>query len=361
MPPEPPDKKSTRAGEPKPERPRPSRTRRFLAVAGPSLILLLLLANGARLYLRNYADTPARPGERPIVLAIAKGQGMAEIADTLAAAGLIEKPRLFRLLSRIRDQHTRIKAGEYSLSAAMSPAEILDLLVSGKEVLYRLTIPEGSTIADIARLAEEKELCESAELLALCFDPKTARSLGIQAPSLEGFLYPDTYLFPRSPGARAVITTMAARFFQVFTPQMEEQAKNMGLSMLEAVTLASIIEKESGDHSEGPLISSVFHNRLKKRMRLQSDPTVIYGIKNFNGNLTRKDLNTPTPYNTYTIPGLPPGPIASPGEAALTAALNPAKSKYLFFVARGNGSHEFSSTLAQHNRAVRKYQLRKGR
>ncbi|MEW5736653.1 MAG: endolytic transglycosylase MltG [Thermodesulfobacteriota bacterium] len=338
-----------------------SRIRRIaLIVAGLAFIIAALAAEGFSLVLARYAETPFKPGERPVLVNIGKGLGLSGIAQELAEAGVIDKPKYFSLIGRIRRMQKLVKAGEYSLSAAMTPSEILDLLVSGRAVLYRITVPEGFTVTEIADLAVKLGMSRRGEFLNLCFDPMFTRGLGVDAESLEGYLYPDTYLFPRGVGAKAVITTMVARFFQVFTPAMEKRAEDLGLTMGEAVTLASIIQKESGAHSELPLISSVFHNRLKKGMRLQSDPTVIYGIENFDGNITRRHLTTPTPYNTYTIAGLPPGPIANPGKEALMAALYPAQSRYLFFVSRGNGTHEFSRTLSEHNLAVRNYQLRKG-
>jgi UPF0755 protein len=181
--------------------------------------------------------------------------------------------------------------------------------------------------------------------------------MGIQAESLEGYLFPDTYYFPRNTPIDRIIQTMLDRFNTVFTPAWADRARGIGLSRHQVVTLASIIEKETGAAGERPLIASVFHNRLARGMRLQSDPTVIYGIEDFDGNLTRAHLETPTPYNTYQVAGLPPGPIASPGRAALEAALFPEETDYLYFVARGDGTHQFSTRLDEHNEAVRRYQL----
>ncbi|MBU1697564.1 MAG: endolytic transglycosylase MltG, partial [Proteobacteria bacterium] len=184
-------------------------------------------------------------------------------------------------------------------------------------------------------------------------------SLGIKAITLEGYLFPDTYFFPKNTDCKTVITTMVEHFNNILTKEWQARAKTMGFSVHDIVTLASIIEKETGDALERPLISSVFHNRLKKNMRLESDPTVIYGIKNFDGNIKKKHLKMKTPYNTYQIIGLPLGPIANPGAKSLAAALNPVHSEYLFFVSKKDTTHQFSKTIQEHNQAVAKYQLRK--
>jgi len=181
--------------------------------------------------------------------------------------------------------------------------------------------------------------------------------LGLGAETLEGYLFPDTYFFPKDVTVEKIISTMVLRFWSIFSPAWKERAKHYGLTVHQVVTLASIIEKETGAAFERPLISSVFHNRLRKKMRLESDPTVIYGIKNFDGNLTRKHLKTRTPYNTYAIRGLPVGPIANPGRASLEAALFPEKTSFIYFVSKKDTTHHFSTNLKEHNRAVRKYQL----
>jgi len=181
--------------------------------------------------------------------------------------------------------------------------------------------------------------------------------VGLDTDTFEGYLFPDTYYFPKEAGVEKIISTMVERFRAVFVPEWRERAIQLGFTVNQIVTLASIIEKETGTPFERALISSVFHNRLKKKMRLESDPTVIYGIKDFNGNLTRKDLKTVTPYNTYQIRGLPAGPIANPGRASLEAALYPEDTSFIYFVAKKDSTHHFSTNLKDHNRAVRKYQL----
>jgi UPF0755 protein len=203
---------------------------------------------------------------------------------------------------------------------------------------------------------EHDGLGPASSFLALARDGAFARSLSVPADGLEGYLFPDTYHFSPLDSAPKILGMFVARFHQVFTPELEGEARQAGFTVHQIVTLASVIEKETGRRDEQALVSAVFRNRLRHGMPLQADPTVIYGIEKFDGNLTRKDLETPTPYNTYTAPGLPAGPIGNPGRSALLAALRPADVPYLYFVARDDGSHEFSSSLAEHNRAVNRYQ-----
>jgi UPF0755 protein len=251
----------------------------------------------------------------------------------------------------------RVKAGEYLLSARLAPARIIEMMVGGKVILYKATIPEGYTLRQIAAVVAETKLVTTEDFLKVAEDAERVRSEGIEAETFEGYLFPDTYYFPKDAGPEKIVTAMVRRFHSVFGPEWKNRANELGFSVHEIVTLASIIEKETGLPAERPIISSVFHNRLKKRMRLESDPTVIYGIDGFKGNITRKDLTAERPYNTYRIRGLPPGPIATPGARALEAALFPADTVYLFFVSKNDNSHQFSKNIIDHNRAVGKYQL----
>lgn len=307
----------------------------------------------------TYADQPADPGAQTILFEVGRGEGFGTVTQNLHARGLFQHPDKFKLIARFKGYDKKIRAGEYELSAAMSPRQILQRLVSGKVRLYRLTIPEGYTLQQIAAAAEASGLCGAAEFSAAAANSSLMAAQGISAKNLEGYLYPDTYFFPRGATGLEIVQAMTARFNTVFTPEWKKRAAELKMRVHAVVTLASIIEKETGAAFERPLISSVFHNRLKRNMRLQTDPTVIYGIPNFNGNLTRKDLTRPTPYNTYVIHGLPPGPIASPGAKALEAALYPAETDYLYFVSKKDSTHQFSTNIRDHNRAVRKYQLRR--
>jgi len=336
-----------------------SKLKAILATA----VVLAALAGGILWWgwtdFKHYARQPASLKEVPRVFILRSGLGVKAIARDLHRAGLIQEPFKFQLLARMQKMDRKLQAGEYLLSPHQSPDEILAALADGRVRLHKLTFPEGYTLAQITRLAAASGLAGAAGFAREVNLPRYARQLGLDGNSLEGYLFPDTYLFPRQASAAEMVRTMTARFQEVFSPAWRQRAAELGFTAHEIVTLASIIEKETGQARERPLIAAVFHNRLKKKMRLESDPTVIYGIKNFNGNLTRRDLRTPTPYNTYTIAGLPPGPIASPGRAALKAALYPAEAPYLYFVSKKDGSHQFSTNYKDHLRAVRKYQLGK--
>lgn len=307
----------------------------------------------------HYAREPADPKGVTQVLEVKAGMGLKAVSEVLTQANVIKDPLKFSLLARYKGYAKRIRAGEYALSAAMSPLAILDIMESGKVYLHRVTIPEGYNMQQIAEAFQKAGLADVQAFLDQARNKELAGSLGVAAETLEGYLFPETYYFPKNVTPKKIVSTMVQRFWSIFTPEFRARAEELQLSVHQVVTLASIIEKETGDPSERPLISSVFHNRLKKGMRLESDPTVIYGIDRFNGNLTRKHLETHTPYNTYTIRGLPPGPIANPGLKAIEAALFPAKTDYLYFVAKKDRTHQFSTNLEDHNRAVRKYQLKK--
>jgi UPF0755 protein len=321
--------------------------------------VLLLVALGVAAFigdLETYAHTPAGAGAAIQTVSIEAGHRFAAVTQTLFQHGLIRSPLRFKIIARFRGVDTRIKAGEYELKASMSPLEVLDVLQKGAVKLHRVTIQEGLTLVQIAELVAKTGLFTREDFLAQAAQADLRHAIGLEVPGIEGYLFPDTYFFPRGTAAQTLIAAMLQRFRTVCAPEWEQRAAELGLSVHAAVTLASIIEKETGDPSERPLISSVFHNRLKRGMRLETDPAVIYGIKDFDGNLTRRHLETPTPYNTYLIKGLPPGPIANPGREALMAAVFPAHTDYLFFVSRNNGSHHFSASLSEHNRAVRQYQ-----
>jgi UPF0755 protein len=280
-------------------------------------------------------------------------------------AALVERERLipsrlgFLLLGRLTLADRRILPGEYALHGGMAPREILAKLLAGQVVLHPVTIPEGFTVAQIAALLEERGLTNAKEFLALAQDREFILSaLQLDVPNLEGYLFPDTYHFSRHARAKEMITTMMDRFWQTFTPEWRVRAQDIRMTVHQVLTLASVIEKETGADGERELIASVFHNRLLKRIPLQSDPTVIYGMTSFDGNLRRRDLEKTTPYNTYRVAGLPPGPIANPGAHSIRATLYPASTTYLYFVSKNNGTHQFSSTLTEHNLAVDRYQRR---
>jgi UPF0755 protein len=304
---------------------------------------------------------PAERSGQDQVFVVHGGQSLKEVAGELERREIITSRTLFILWAQTMGYSKKIKAGEYRLGPQRTPIRILEKLTKGAIITHSVTIPEGFTNKQIAELLEKRGLVDKKRFLALTDDAAIATQYGISSPSLEGYLYPDTYQFGRGISASASIDTMVKRFRQVVDP-LKSRAEELGMEMQKVIILASIVEKETGVPEERPMIASVFLNRLKRRMRLESDPTVIYGLKDFNGNLTRKDLLKPTPYNTYIIRHLPPGPIANPGLDSIKAVLNPAKTDYLYFVSKNDGSHYFSRTLAEHNRAVEIYQKkRKGR
>lgn len=306
-----------------------------------------------------YANNPASADSGEILIYVKPGQSFKATTKMLYEKGIIQSPFRFHLIARYSGYDKKLQAGEYLLSGSVSPLKLLEKLVNGEVKLHKLTIPEGYNIYQIAELAAEAGFGEKTVFIEAATDASFAREKGIEADTFEGYLFPDTYFFPRGTTSRKIIATMVDRFRSVFKPEWKNQGQTYGFTIHQVVTLASIIEKETGVPSERPIISSVFHNRLKKRMRLESDPTVIYGIKNFNGNLTRKHLATRTPYNTYKIRGLPQGPIANPGLESLHAALYPANTPYIYFVSKRDKTHQFSTNLQNHNKAVRKYQLRR--
>jgi len=326
-----------------------------------SVLTIFLISCTIFFYLEisSFVKEPANSAAIEKTFTIKPGQSLAVIAKNLEKESIITNKTYFKLFTKLKKAGKKLQAGEYILSAAKSPDQILKILMKGKVKLYRITVPEGLNIKEIAALVEKTNLGTQKKFMTLCYDKSFIRVLGIKAISLEGYLFPDTYFFPKHTSCETVITTMIGHFNIIFTEKWKIRAKNMGFSVHDIVTFASIIEKETGDARERPLISSVFHNRLEKNMRLESDPTVIYGIKNFDGNIKRKHLKTITPYNTYQIKGLPMGPIANPGALSLQAALYPAKSEYLFFVSKKDTTHKFSKTIREHNQAVKKYQLRK--
>lgn len=326
------------------------------------LLLVAVVALGMAAYQAiRWAEGPAVPAhEHPPskIVVIPDGATFQQVAALLERERLIKSRSAFVLIGKSQSADRKIHAGEYEFNAGMIPAEILSRLLSGQVVLHSITIPEGLATSQIADLLAQHHVVDREELLRLTKDKAFIASLGIKADTLEGYLYPNTYRFPREMKPKEVVLSMVDHLRQAFGPDLQARAQEQNMTMHEVLTLASIIEKETGSSGERPEISAVFHNRLKKKIPLQSDPTVIYGLPNFDGNLRRKDLSTPSPYNTYRWAGLPPGPIANPGIHAIRAALYPSNSRAIFFVSRNDGTHQFSTTLAEHNEAVEKYQKR---
>jgi len=292
--------------------------------------------------------------EREKELRIPTGKTLREIALMLKEEGLIRTPFFFSLYGRITKLDREIKAGIYSINHPITPLQLLRSLKEGSQETLRVVIPEGFTIKQIAELLEKRGVIASKEeFLKLAQDEDFLTSLDIKAPSVEGFLFPDTYNFSPQQDPKEVIKVMVNNFKSRWPKSFSERAKELGFDEYEILILASIIEKETALEREKPLVSAVFHNRLKKGMPLCADPTVIYGLgESFKGNLTRAHLRRPTPYNTYLKKGLPPTPICNPGLQSIEAALYPAPVPYLYVVSRNDGSHYFSRTLWEHNQAV---------
>ena len=332
------------------------RKRTLFLCLGLLFLMAVFLAAGFGYYL----ITPARKGGPDRVFTIREGLTLNQVASELESGKLIESKRLFETWARAMGYSKHIKAGEYRLSPAMSPLKILDTLKKGLIITYAVTVPEGYTLRQIAELLARKGLADEQEFLRVGRDPGVVKHYGLPGPGLEGYLYPDTYQLSRGLSALTIMDVMVKRFRNMVTP-LQARIQQSGLTMGQMITLASIVEKETGLAQERPVIASVFLNRLKKGMRLDSDPTVIYGLEHFDGNLTREELVESSPYNTYLIQGLPPGPIANPGLDAIKAVLYPAHTNYLYFVSKNDGSHFFSKTLSGHNQAVDYYQRRKGK
>lgn len=325
------------------------------------LVFFLSLALGYQLW-SSFLNSPASDKKEEVIFEVAPGQTLRQVAQDLEKRGVIRRSMAFLIMARLNGQSNRLKVGEYLLNKNMRPNDVLETITSGHSVGRNFTVAEGLNIFEIAEIFEAGGFGSKKEFWKLITDQQFIQQvLGEKQPTLEGYLYPETYQVTRYTEARTVVRTMVARFLDVYNREIEPLAKASGMNRHQIVTLASIIEKETGAPEERPMISSVFHNRLKKSMMLQTDPTVLYGKARKSGkmemSITRADLTTPTEYNTYTIKGLPPGPIASPGRAALLAAVQPATSEFLFFVSQNNGTHVFSKDLDGHNKAVQQYQL----
>jgi len=297
-------------------------------------------------------------GESQALVYIPAGTGVREIGHILEQEKLLKNDFRFAVLARMMGIGHRLKAGEYLLPRAMSPFDLLKILASGKTFKRIVTVPEGTTLSGVADILADQKLVDRQAFLDLCRNPVFLEKMGVKAASLEGYLFPDTYYFTRGTPADEIARILKARADTVWL-QMEGDKFKGDLSRYEVITLASIVEKETGDDSERPLVARVFLERLHRGMLLQADPTVIYGRGESNQPLSRADLTDDQPYNTYVHKGLPPGPIANPGRLALESVLHPSEEAYLYFVSKNDGTHYFSADLKEHNRAVRKYRKKK--
>jgi UPF0755 protein len=342
--------------------PRPASPRPDLFGVARLLLLLAILALSLRLAWFHETRYPLRPeGAPPLSLIVPPGSSAEAIGRQLHALGLVRYPLIFRILVVSRGVETVLKAGEYSFEGPLSLEQIVDMMARGEVVRHDVTVPEGKNLTDVAEIVTAHGI-DAPAFLKAARDPAPIHDLDPAASDLEGYLFPDTYDVALSPGApAALVARMVQRFRAMMEPELP-RLQTRGLSLRQVVTLASLVELETAQGEERPRIAAVFLNRLRKKMPLQTDPTVIYALRQagaWDGKIHKPDLGIESPYNTYRIPGLPPGPIASPGRESLRAVLDPAEVPDLYFVSRNDGTHQFSRTLAEHNLAVERYQKRK--
>ncbi|MBI1922177.1 MAG: endolytic transglycosylase MltG [Geobacter sp.] len=284
-----------------------------------------------------------------------EGTTLKKVAAGLKQDSLVTSSALFSIYGRVKGAGSHLKAGTYQLDDGMTPPEILRKLVAGDVYVHRFTVPEGYSIYQVAELLEQQGFFKKDAFLRQCFNRELLQELKIDGRSVEGYLFPSTYDVSPKMDEAGLIREMVGQFGKFYDERFASRVRAIGKTRRQVLTMASIIEKEAMVASERPVISSVFHNRLVKRMPLQSDPTAIYSVRAFGGKVTKQDLENDSPYNTYHVNGLPPGPIGNPSPSAIEAALNPARTAYLYFVARKDGTHYFTTNLDDHNRGVRKY------
>ena len=328
---------------------------------GAALLAVVLLGGAGALVVRGQLEAPYRgfDGAEQLV-EIPPGTSVAGIGARLVAAGVVSDPYLFRLALWQSGKGARLKAGTYRFADAAPVTLVIERLARGDVFLRKLTIREGLTIADMARVFEERGFGAADDFVRAAQDATLIADLDPEARDLEGYLFPETYPLPYGATATMLVRAMVERFKTVCTPALREQAAAQGLTVRHLVSLAAIVEKEAAAADERPVVAAVYRNRLRIRMPMQADPTLIYALQrrgHYDGNIRKGDLSVDSPYNTYRYPGLPPGPIAAPGEAALRAAANPAQVPFLYFVSRNDGTHVFSETLAEHNRNVQRFQV----
>jgi UPF0755 protein len=327
----------------------------FTAAVSTVIITVSLVGLLGYFFLNERPETDGRE-----VVFELKAGSFASVARELEQQGIITDAFKFKILARLLGETSKVRVGEYALRTDMTPSEVLRVIVSGKSIQHPLTVIEGANIFDVAGLVEQKGLGSKKEFLALCRNPEFLRTvLGEPLTSCEGYLFPETYGITRFMTEKEIIQQMTARFLENYS-KIEGAVGGIGLNRHQLVTFASIVEKETGFPAERPIIASVYHNRLRQGMRLQADPTVLYGKWIATGNLllsiTREDLLTLNPYNTYMKTGLPAGPIANPGFEAMRASVHPAESEFLYFVSKNDGTHVFSRDYEAHNRAVQSFQ-----
>lgn len=324
-------------------------------------VLVAAVAAGAGWWLRQQALTPYRGyPEAEKFIDVAPGTGPRSIGAALAAAGVVKDPLTFRVALWLTGRARELKAGEYRFAAPVSALQVVAVLADGAIYTRPVTFREGLTIAEMADVYAESGLGSRDDFLAAARDVSLISDLDPEARDLEGYLFPDTYPVPRKTAASTLVAQMVRGFRGALPPPLIAKAKADGLSVRQVVTLAALVEKETAQDAERPLVAAVYRNRHEIGMGMQADPTVIYALQQagrWDGNLSRDDLQFDSPYNTYRYGGLPPGPIAAPGRRALEATVSPADVDYLYFVSRNDGTHVFATTLAEHNRNVFEWQV----
>lgn len=335
-------------------------TRRKIFAAIFFILILAIAATG--IFIWSQLNQPYRKfSEDKLAVAIRPGTSLDSASRLLATKGVIKYPWLLKSLFYYNRSQGKMKAGEYVFDRAMTPYQVYEKLLRGEQQYLVLTIPEGTNTLDLPAILAKKGI-KPQDVQAAMKSPLVLAQLQSIDPgihSCEGFLFPETYFLTKTDDAQKILLVMIGQFKKKFLPQIKTRANELGMSVVNVITLASLIEKETGQGSERRLISGVFHNRLKHSMLLQCDPTVIYALRlnnQYKGFISRADLQKPSPYNTYVSAGLPPGPICNPGEAAILAAMNPETTDKLYFVSKNDGTHYFSATLQEHNRAVQQYQ-----
>jgi len=291
---------------------------------------------------------------------IARGTGTAAIGRVLVDAGVIRDEVAFKAALWWTGRSRELQAGEYRFDRPLAAVDVVERLARGDVYARRITFPEGLTIREMAAIYESRGFGAAARFIEAAANASLIRDLDAQAVDLEGYLFPETYALPREMAASRLIAMMVDRFRATYIDEWRRSAEEQGLTTRQVVTLASLVEKETGKREERPIVAAVYRNRLQIGMALQADPTVVYALQKagrYTGNIRRVDLALDSPYNTYRHAGLPPGPIAAPGGASLEAAIRPDHVSYLYFVSRNDGSHVFAQTLAEHNRNVREFQV----
>lgn len=325
-------------------------------------VLVAALTGVAGWWLRQQALTPYRGyADAERFVAVAPGTGPRSIGAALAAAGIVKDPLTFRVALWLTGRARELKAGEYRFAEAVSAVDVVATVAEGAIYTRPVTFREGLTLGEMADVYAESGLGARDEFLAAARDASLIRDLDAEARDLEGYLFPDTYPVPRTTAAATLVAQMVRGFRAALPPPLVAKAKADGLTVRQVVTLAALVEKETAQDEERPLVAAVYRNRHRIGMGMQADPTVIYALQQagrWDGNLSRDDLQFDSPYNTYRYGGLPPGPIAAPGRRALEATVSPANVDYLYFVSKNDGTHVFATTLAEHNRNVFEWQIK---